>query len=515
MAGAPSATQLLRYRDPDAAANWLCRAFGFERRHVSKDGGEIRYITLSTGQGCILVCGVTSSVLGDFMVQPHEIGGGNTQISYLVVRDVLEHSQRAKTAGAKVETGPEDDGDGGHFYACRDLEDHLWSFGTRAYSGAEERKTRRTRRVLGHGAAFLLGLVLAAGGMLLHRTSAPTAPQTIAAASAGEAHSSWKEPPDGAQYREAAVRADEAWQREQTARQQVQEELQRAQAELPRLLQAKEEAESAWKASEARLQSAQRDLEQSTSVVQRVQAEVARAEAKAADVMKEMAGMRSALEAAEKQRSEIAAASSVERDLVTRSQRERDALRADVLRLEAGLAAERQARQKAQEEGTLLREDIARLQRSNLADSEQLQEVRAAMLVAQAEIARLSPPPLLDRAVKTEDRADAAADTNGQGGQVTSVCSAAVQRQLPAWDAASRAKLCRGAEGTPEPAGCVGRLMSGTVSWGGGTAWMPTNALTLCAGTPNAKRTLDCFASAISEGRTWQAAIARCRSGKG
>src|SRR5688572_1645529 len=112
MAGAPSTTQLLRYRDPDAAAKWLCRAFGFERRHVSKDdGGEIRYIVLSTGQGCVLVCAVTSSVLGDFMVQPQEIGGANTQISYQVVRDVPAHSRRARSVGAKIETGPEDDGD--------------------------------------------------------------------------------------------------------------------------------------------------------------------------------------------------------------------------------------------------------------------------------------------------------------------------------------------------------------------------------------------------------------------
>ncbi len=515
MAGAPSTTQLLRYRDPDAAAKWLCRAFGFERRHVSKDdGGEIRYIALSTGQGCVLVCAVTSSVLGDFMVQPQEIGGANTQISYQVVRDVLAHSRRARSVGAKIETGPGDDSDGGHFYACRDLEGHLWSFGTRAYaSGAGLRETRRMHRVLGHGAAFLVGLGLAAGGMLLYHPNARTSPQTITVASA-EASPRAKEAPEGAAVGLAASVSDEDLRRERIARQQVQEELQRVQAELPRLLLAKNEAERAWKASEARLYERVRTLEQSALAAQDAQERAARAEAKAVDVAKEMAGMRSALEAAEKQRSEIAAASSAERELVTRGQRERDALRADVLRLEAGIAAERQARQKVQEEGTLLREDIARLKPANLIDLQQLQEVKSALLTAQEEIARLNPPPLPDRAVKTDDPANAA-DANGQGGQAVSACLMAVQRQLPAWDVASRAKLCRGAESTPEPAGCVGRLMSGTVSWGGGTAWMPANALTLCAGTPNAKRTLDCFSGAISEGRTWQVAIGRCRAGKG
>ena len=63
-------------------------------------------------------------------------GEASTQVCYLVVPDVDAHYRRAAIAGAHIELAPGSDGFGGAFYSCRDLEGHVWSFGTRDYQVA-------------------------------------------------------------------------------------------------------------------------------------------------------------------------------------------------------------------------------------------------------------------------------------------------------------------------------------------------------------------------------------------
>jgi uncharacterized glyoxalase superfamily protein PhnB len=121
----------LRYRDVVQAIEWLCAAFGFEKRHVvtAEDGGIV-YAHLTLGGAMVLVRSIGESALDRVMKQPDEIGGAETQSCYLVVTDADVHCRRAKAAGADILLDVDDDDHGGRGYTCRDPEGHVWSFGT-------------------------------------------------------------------------------------------------------------------------------------------------------------------------------------------------------------------------------------------------------------------------------------------------------------------------------------------------------------------------------------------------
>src|SRR5215510_11099935 len=128
-------TPVLRYRNPGAAARWLCEAFGFQEHESAQESDRhVKYILLRLADSCVLVRPVATSVFDDLMVEPSAIGGGNTHVLYVPVPDAELHCARAQAAGAKIELEPQDDGLGGRFYTCRDPEGHLWSFGTKSYA---------------------------------------------------------------------------------------------------------------------------------------------------------------------------------------------------------------------------------------------------------------------------------------------------------------------------------------------------------------------------------------------
>ena len=100
-------------------------------------------------------------------------------------------------------------------------------------------------------------------------------------------------------------------------------------------------------------------------------------------------------------------------------------------------------------------------------------------------------------------------------------CAQAVQGKVRlgpkgsrAWPEGSLVRLCHGAETSVEPARCFDELMRGKISWGTGNTWTAANALMLCAGTRNARQTLDCFATSIAANETWASAINNCRLAK-
>lgn len=103
----------------------------------------------------------------------------------------------------------------------------------------------------------------------------------------------------------------------------------------------------------------------------------------------------------------------------------------------------------------------------------------------------------------------------GLGTQGT--CESRVQGKV-AWDGSGDkqwptqlvARLCANASDSEEPGVCYERLMSGTINWGGGTKWQPANAVNLCMGSRDARKTIACFKDAIQGGQTWQNAIDKC-----
>jgi uncharacterized glyoxalase superfamily protein PhnB len=124
----PNIFPALRYRDADAAIDWLERAFGFSEKAVHRDGnGAVQHAELTFGSGLIM--------LGQY--DPAGWMGGHapdalasTISLYLVVEDPDSHHDRARAAGAQIVRELTDQDYGSREYSARDLEGNLWSFGT-------------------------------------------------------------------------------------------------------------------------------------------------------------------------------------------------------------------------------------------------------------------------------------------------------------------------------------------------------------------------------------------------
>ncbi|HZD26793.1 MAG TPA: glyoxalase, partial [Alphaproteobacteria bacterium] len=72
----------LRYRDPAAAIDWLCGAFGFERHLMVPDGdGGVAHAQLRFGNGMVMLGPINDNEYGRLIRQPDEIGA-ETQSPY-------------------------------------------------------------------------------------------------------------------------------------------------------------------------------------------------------------------------------------------------------------------------------------------------------------------------------------------------------------------------------------------------------------------------------------------------
>ena len=121
----------LRYRDAHAMIDWLCHAFGFERHAVyDDDAGGVAHAQLTHGSGMLMLGSVRDDTFGRRIAQPDEVGGRETQCTYVVVTDCRAHYNHARVAGAEIVDGYEVKDYGGAGYSCRDPEGHLWSFGS-------------------------------------------------------------------------------------------------------------------------------------------------------------------------------------------------------------------------------------------------------------------------------------------------------------------------------------------------------------------------------------------------
>ena len=118
----------LRYRDAPAAIDWLGRAFGFAPLavHAGPDG-SVAHAELALDGGVIMLGSVKPDAYG--ARSPDEVGEVSQSL-YVWVANVDAHHARAAAAGAAVFRAPEDTFYGSREYSCRDLEGHVWSFGS-------------------------------------------------------------------------------------------------------------------------------------------------------------------------------------------------------------------------------------------------------------------------------------------------------------------------------------------------------------------------------------------------
>lgn len=120
----------LRYRDAVAAIEWLCGAFGMTKHLVVPgEDGTITHAQLRYGNGMIMLGSVRDDEFGELLAPVVHGEPVNSGI-HVVVKDVDTHHAKAADRGADIITPPEDQPHGGRYYACRDLEGYVWSFGT-------------------------------------------------------------------------------------------------------------------------------------------------------------------------------------------------------------------------------------------------------------------------------------------------------------------------------------------------------------------------------------------------
>jgi uncharacterized glyoxalase superfamily protein PhnB len=118
---------ILRYADARRAIQWLCEAFGFvELFSVPESGPLVRHAQLKLGTNIIMLGSVRAD---DGMTSPAVLGS-NTQALCVYVEDLDAHFERARAAGAEILSAIEDTDFGTCGYHVRDLEGHLWAFGT-------------------------------------------------------------------------------------------------------------------------------------------------------------------------------------------------------------------------------------------------------------------------------------------------------------------------------------------------------------------------------------------------
>jgi uncharacterized glyoxalase superfamily protein PhnB len=120
------------YSEAGKAIDWLCTAFGFEiRMKVDGEGGRIEHSELTLGGGMIMVGDVDRG--RTWRKSPRQLDGANTQTMMVFVDDADAHCERARAAGAKIETEPKTSDYGDDFWSDRgyeavDLEGHHWWF---------------------------------------------------------------------------------------------------------------------------------------------------------------------------------------------------------------------------------------------------------------------------------------------------------------------------------------------------------------------------------------------------
>jgi len=120
-------TPLLVYEDIEAGHDFLVRAFGLRAGRLDRDDqGRVVHGEVHIGSEVIwLHRATTEHGLASPRSQSAASGG-----LVVDVDDVDEHYEHARTAGAVVDHPPVDQPYGRREYEARDLEGHLWWFGT-------------------------------------------------------------------------------------------------------------------------------------------------------------------------------------------------------------------------------------------------------------------------------------------------------------------------------------------------------------------------------------------------
>lgn len=126
--GSQRVIPLLVYEDIEAVQRFLVEAFGFERGVLERDpSGRVVHGEVFLGDSAIWLHRVTEE---HGLASPHTLPGLPGGVVALV-DDVDAHCERARKAGAVIDSTPADQPYGQREYAARDPEGGRWYFATR------------------------------------------------------------------------------------------------------------------------------------------------------------------------------------------------------------------------------------------------------------------------------------------------------------------------------------------------------------------------------------------------
>lgn len=114
----------LRYRNAQTTLSWLSDAFGLQPHfQVPGPGNSIIHAQMTLGQGMMMLsAGIAPDPANPCSTVDHGI--------YVYVPDIDEQHRRALAAGAHIVLPLRATDYGSREFTARDLEGHLWSFGT-------------------------------------------------------------------------------------------------------------------------------------------------------------------------------------------------------------------------------------------------------------------------------------------------------------------------------------------------------------------------------------------------
>ena len=126
---------MISYEDGFAALDWLARAFGFrELIRMEGEHGQLAHGEMDTGRGIVMLATPTPEYQSP--INHREVCEYTRKWSsvpwvidgvLVYVDDVTAHCERARTAGARILSEPED-GFPGRRYRVEDIEGHRWMF---------------------------------------------------------------------------------------------------------------------------------------------------------------------------------------------------------------------------------------------------------------------------------------------------------------------------------------------------------------------------------------------------
>ena len=122
----PRITPNLFYDDIGAAIEWLAKAFGFETKmSLTGEDGAITHAEMFVEDSLVMMSPAADHASWQ---APKSRGGSVSQSLYVYVDDVDAHCDRARSAGATIDSEPEDMFWGDRTYVALDPEGHRWTF---------------------------------------------------------------------------------------------------------------------------------------------------------------------------------------------------------------------------------------------------------------------------------------------------------------------------------------------------------------------------------------------------